>query len=143
MNTIILTTPSPEWILSKINKMPGVIRTKIIKRDGGKSDAPSKMHSRLALSYKPWISPDRKKHGVNKVFKDNFNCMIPDKIYEEYYPIRKRYAQMAKDKIRETLIIQREIQSLGRLKVQSRLRRLRKENAKIEAKLNKELQVNM
>ena len=143
MNTIILTTPSPEWVLSKINKMPGVIRTKIIKSHGGKSTAPSVMYGRLALSYKPWISPDRKKHGVNKVFKDKFNCLIPDEIYKDYFPIRKHYAQMAKDAIRETLLIQREIQSLGRLKVQSRLRKLRNENAKIEAKLNKELTAKM
>ena len=117
ISTVILTTPSPEWVLSKINKMPGVIRTKIIKSTGSASGAPSQMYARLALSYKPWISPDRKKHGVNKVFKDVFNCMIPDEIYKDYFPIRRKYAMMAKEAIRETLMIQRQLQTLDRLKV--------------------------
>lgn len=143
MNTVVLTTPSPEWILSKINKMPGVIRTKIIKSTGGISDAPSKMYGRLALSYKPWISPDRKKHGVNKIFKDNFKCLIPDEIYKDYFPIRRKYALMAKEAIRETLMIQRQLGSLERLKVTSRLRRLQNEELKIKTALNTELAKNM
>lgn len=137
INTVILTTPSPEWVLSKINKMPGVIRTKIIKRDGGKSDAPSKMYARLALSYKPWISPDRKKHGVNKVFKDNYNCLIPDEIYKEYYPIRRMYAMKAKEAIRKQLLIQREMADFEELRLQSRLRKLRADQFKYKKGLDK------
>lgn len=131
INTIILTTPSPTWILSKIAGMPGTLRTKIIKRDGGISDAPSKMYSRLALTYEPWRSPDLKKHGVNKRFKDEFNCLIPDEIYKEYYPIRKAYAKRAKIAIREALLIQRRVSSVKDLRLQARLRKLKADELKI------------
>ena len=117
--------------------MPGVIRIKIIKRDGGISDAPSKMFSRLALAYRPWISPDRKKHGVNKVFKDNYNCLIPDEIYEEYYPIRKHYAMLAKKEIRNTLLVQRQMKSLDGLKLDTRLRKMKADELKYRKKLDK------
>lgn len=136
MNNVILTTPSPEWILSKIAKMPGVIRIKIIKRSGGQRDVPSIMYSRLALAYKPWISPDRKKHGVNKVFKDEYICLIPDEIYKEYYPIRRRYARLAKQEIRNTLMVQRQMKSLDSLKLDGRLRRLKAEELKYAKKLD-------
>jgi len=116
--------------------MPGVVRIKIVKRDGGISDAPSKMYSRLALAYKPWISPDRKTHGVNKVFKDGYNCLIPDEIYKEYYPIRKAYARLAKEAIRDALRRQRMLGSLEHMKVEARLRRLRAEELKYKKNLD-------
>jgi len=136
INTVILTTPSPTWILSKIAGMPGVLRTKIVKRDGGISDAPSKMFSRLALSYEPWRSPDLKKHGVNKRFKDNYNCFIPDEIYKEYYPIRRHYAKMAKEQIRETLRIQRAMKSRDKMKLDQRIRKLESEERKYAKSLD-------
>ena len=137
INTIILTTPSPSWILSKIAGMPGTLRTKIVKRQGGNRDDPSTLWGRLALTYEPWQTPDMKKHGVNKRFKDVFNCYIPDQIYKEYYPIRRGYAMKAKLAIRDALIVQRKLQSLNSLKVDGRLRRLRAEELKIAKKLDK------
>jgi hypothetical protein len=137
INTIILTTPSPTWILSKIAGMPGTLRTKIVKRDGGIGDNPTRLYSRLALTYEPWYSPDLKKHGVNKRFKDNFNCYIPDEIYKEYYPIRKAYAMKAKLAIREALLIQRQVRSLNEIKLTQRLRRLKGEELKYAKKLDK------
>jgi len=136
MNNVILTTPSPDWILSKISQMPGTVRIKIVKRDGGISDAPSKMYSRLGLAYRPWISPDRKTHGVNKIFKDNYNCLIPDEIYKEYYPIRKAYARLAKEAIRNALIRQQMVGSLEHLKTEARLRKLKAEELKYKKKLD-------
>jgi len=137
INTIILTTPSPTWILSKIAGMPGTLRTKIVKRSGGIRDDPSTRWARLALTYEPWRTPDMKKHGVNKRFKDTFNCYIPDEIYKEYYPIRKGYAMQAKLAIRDALIVQRKLQSLNELKVDRRLRNLQAEELKIAKKLDK------
>ncbi len=137
INTIILTTPSPAWILSKIAKMPGTLRTKIVKRQGGISDAPSVKWGRLAITYEPWQTPDMKKHGVNKRFKDNYNCMIPDEIYKEYYPIRKHYAMQAKIAIREALNVQRRMQSIEDLKNEGRLRRLKAEELKYAKNLDK------
>jgi len=137
INTIILTTPSPTWILSKIANMPGTLRTKFIKRTGGISDAPNKKWGRLAITYEPWKTPDMKKHGVNKRFKDNFNCYIPDEIYKEYYPIRKHYAMQAKLAIREALLIQERMKSIEELKNEGRLRRLLAEELKIKKNLDK------
>jgi len=137
INTVILTTPSPKWILSKIAGMPGTLRTKIVKRDGGISDAPSKMYSRLALTYEPWTSPDLKKYGVNKRFKDAYNCLIPDEIYKEYYPIRKHYARQAKLAIREALLVQRRMRSIRDLNLDARLRRLQDTEKKLQDKVDK------
>jgi hypothetical protein len=137
INTVLMTTPSPTWILSKIAGMPGVMRSKVVKRDGGVSDAPSKVYARLALTYEPWRSPDLKSHGVNKRFKDTYNCLIPDEIYKEYYPIRKHYAKQAKIQIRETLMLQRKLGSLNRLKLENRLKRLEAEEAKHKKALDK------
>ncbi|MBA7491597.1 hypothetical protein ES702_02145 [subsurface metagenome] len=137
INTIILTTPSPTWILSKIANMPGTLRTKIVKRQGGIRDDPSTKWGRLAITYEPWKTPDMKKHGVNKRFKDNFNCYIPDEIYKEYYPIRKHYAMQAKLAIREALLVQERMKSIEGLKNEGRLRRLLAEELKIKKKLDK------
>ena len=137
INTIILTTPSPSWILSKIAGMPGTLRTKIVKRYSAVRDDPSTKWGRMAITYEPWRTPDMKKHGVNKRFKDNFNCWIPDEIYKEYYPIRKAYAMQAKLAIRDALIVQRKLQSLNEKKVDRRLRNILAEELKIAKNLDK------
>ena len=136
INTVILTTPSPTWILSKIAGMPGTLRTKIVKARGGVRDDPSTKWGRLAITYEPWRTPDMKKHGVNKRFKDNFNCYIPDEIYKDYYPIRKGYAMKAKLAIRDTLLVQQQMQSLNEVKLTQRLRRLKGEELKYAKKLD-------
>jgi hypothetical protein len=61
INTIILTTPSPTWILSKIAGMPGTLRTKIVKRDGGKGDNPTRLYSRARADFFRRISTQRGK----------------------------------------------------------------------------------
>ena len=104
MNCLVLTTPDPTWILSKMVNMPGTIRVKIIKRDGGIGDSKSQLYSRQARGYKPYRSPDLKKTGVNKILTDDFSCYIPDHIYDFYQPKREHYAKMAKRQIREVLL---------------------------------------
>lgn len=104
MNSLLLTTPDPTWILSKIATMPGTVRVKIIKRDGGIYDSPSRKWSRQAIGYRPWRSPDLKSHGVNKVIEDQFSCGLPDEFYKWYKPTRKKYATAAKLAMRAELI---------------------------------------
>ena len=96
MNTLMLTTPDPRWILSKIATMPGTIRVKIIKRDGGQGDNDSRVFSRRAIGYKPYKSPDLKKSGVNKVVEDDYSCKLPEEFYKWYKPTREAYAKRAK-----------------------------------------------
>ena len=103
MNTLMLTTPDPNWILSKIATMPGTIRIKIIKRRGGDSDADSIRFARRAVGYRPWVSPDLKSKGVNKVLMDDFSCKLPDEFYRWYKPTRERYARVAKLAMRAAL----------------------------------------
>lgn len=104
INTFMMTTPDPDWILSKIATIPGTIRIKVIKRDGGRSDAPSKLFARRAIGYKPYRSPDLKKTGVNKVIEDDYSCKLPDEFYFQWYkPTREFYAQAAKLAMREEL----------------------------------------
>ncbi len=103
MNTLMLTTPDPNWILSKIATMPGTLRIKVIKRRGGKSDADSIRFARRAIGYKPWKSPDLKSRGVNKVILDDFSCKLPEEFYRWYKPTRERYARAAKLAMRAAL----------------------------------------
>lgn len=104
MNTLVLTTPDPTWILSKVVNMPGTIRVKIIKRYSSHLNAPSDLYARQARGYKPYRSPDLKKTGVNRILTDDFSCHIPDEIYAFYQPKREHYAQMAKLNIRDTMM---------------------------------------
>ena len=105
MNTLILTTPDPDWILSKIANMPGVIKVFVTKRQGGIGDSDSRLFSRRATAYKPWKYPDGKGGGVNKIMMDEFSCKLPDPFYSEWYkPRREEYAYAAKLAMKAELI---------------------------------------
>lgn len=126
-NTLILTTPDPTWVLSKIANMPGMIRIKVVKRDGSSNlneTRESKLFARKAIGYKPWKSPDLKRGGVNKVLTDTFSCKMRDELYEYYYPIRKSYARKAKLQIRTNLLNSSRKEQLEELKNMKRLRKL-------------------
>jgi hypothetical protein len=103
MNNLLLTTPDPEWILSKMATMPGTMRIKITKRDGGRGDSDSRLYSRRAIGYVPWKYPDLKGGGVNKKLEDDFSCKLPDEFYKWYKPTREEYARQAKVFLREEL----------------------------------------
>ena len=104
MNTLILTTPDPTWILSKIANMPGTIKLNIIKRQGGIADSDSLLFSRRAVGYKLWKYPDGKGGGVNKIMEDEFSCKLPDPFYSEWYkPTREAYAHAAKVAMKKEL----------------------------------------
>lgn len=138
-NNLVLTSPSAGWILSKISQMPGMRRIKIIKRDGGIRDTPTKLFSRTAICYQPWRSPDLKAHGVYKRFYDQYSCQIPDEIYEIYYPIRREYARLAKMAIKEQLALRSTMSQVAQLRIKSRLRKLETEEVKIQKALSKVL----
>lgn len=103
MNCLLLTTPDPTWILKKILNMPGTIRGEVQKREGGISDAPSKVFARRCRGYKPYRMPDLKKTGVNVLWEDDYSCRIPDDVYAYYLPVRRNYALMAKQSIKDML----------------------------------------
>jgi hypothetical protein len=97
MNTLVLTTPDPTWILSKLVNMPGTLRGRVMKRD-------STRWGRKVRGYKPYRSPDLKKTGVNVKWEDTFNCKIPDEVYSYYKPLRDGYARLAKESVVSTIL---------------------------------------
>ncbi len=106
MNCLLLSTPDPTWILSKIATNPGMMRIKIIKRYGSRrslSPPPSVRFGRRAIGYRPYRLPDLKKTGVNKILVDDFSCKFPDHFYSWYKPTRDKYAKAAKLAIKEAL----------------------------------------
>ena len=104
MNSLMLTSPDPTWILSKIATMPGMIRVRITKRDGGRRDDDAKLYSRRAIGYRPWKSPDLKSGGVNRIIEDDYSCKLPEPFYSDWYkPTRESYARTAKMAMREEL----------------------------------------
>lgn len=128
-NCFILTTPDPTWILSKIANMPGMIRIKIVKRDGTTNmGAPdSVLYSRRAVGYKPWKSPDLKRGGVNKVLIDDFSCKMEQTLYDYYKPIRDQYARDAKKEIIKNLRNASRKEEINELGDMRRLRKLEKD----------------
>lgn len=142
-SNLILTTPNVSWILSKIAGMPGMRRVKIIKRYGTKSsDSESRKFSRIAIAYEPWKSPDLKTGGVYKRFYDKYSCKLPDPLYKIYQPIREEYARLAKMEIKKQLKLRSTLGRLENLRMDSRLRRLEKEEEKIQNDLAKILEEN-
>lgn len=105
---VILTTPTPEWILSKIGGMPGAYWIKITKRDGGTryldTLPDSRRFSRLATAYYPFKTPDLKTRKVRKRFYDEFSCKLNDKLYNQYYPVRQRYAQLVRQALKNEML---------------------------------------
>ena len=97
MNTLVLTTPDPTWILSKLVNMPGTLRGQVMKTD-------STRWARKCRGYKPYRSPDLKKTGVNVKWEDRYNCKIPDNVYSYYKPMRDEYARLAKRAVVDTIL---------------------------------------
>jgi hypothetical protein len=126
-NTVILTTPSPKWVLKKIASMPEMIRIKCTKRTGGRQDSDFIKFARVAKGYKSWDSPDLKRGGVNTVLEDQYSCKLPQELYDEYLPVRQKYAREAKLAIVRNLNRRREIEELEELKRMKQIRNLRKE----------------
>jgi hypothetical protein len=130
-NTLIFTTPDPTWILSKIANMAGMIRIKVVKRDGSEKvlidERAYRRFARTAIGYKPWKSPDLKRGGVNKIIIDDFSCKIEDDLYEWYKPIREHYAKNAKLSILKNLNNATRKAEMEEMKTMKKLRTLEKE----------------
>ena len=126
-NTVILTTPSPTWVLGKIRNMPDMIRVKCTKRSGGVQDEEYRRFARKAKAYKRWDSPDLKRGGVNTKWIDMYSCKLEQSLYDEYKPIREEYARQAKLEIIKNLNRQKIKRELEELKEQKAVKKLRKE----------------
>ena len=105
---LMLTTPTPEWILSKIGQMPGAYWVKITKRDGAGGRylgrlPDSRRYARRATAYWPFKTPDLKSRRVKKRFYDEFSCKLDDDMYAHYNPTRQKYAEMVRVAMKDAL----------------------------------------
>lgn len=141
--TLILTTPDPQWILSKISNLESVKRIKIIKRSGGKGDSDTVKFSRRAVCYEPYRSPDLKKTGVNKRWEDDYNCKIRQDIYDYYKPLRESYNTLAKETIREEIFNKAKVKEIKELRYEANKQKLENMIAKEKAKKLKLIQNNI
>ena len=94
---IILTTPTPMWIVKKVRCMPQSVMIKITKSSGNKWD-------RTATAYRNWVSPDFKSTGVKTIYEDHFSCKLPDQLYKPYNLYREGYVHEIAEEIDLALI---------------------------------------
>jgi len=103
MACLIMTTPDPTFILSKIRRLPGLIRIEVKPSTSQNKEWP-KNADRVAIAYQKRYLPDSQKFYMRKLWRDNFRAVLPDEIYKYYTPIRERYTEMAKEMMWEALI---------------------------------------
>jgi len=140
--SLIFTTPKAGWVLNKIGAFPEMIRIKVVKLGGQDlliQDKESIKFSRRAIGYKPWLSPDLKKHGVNKVLQDDFSCKMRDDLYSYYQPLRDSYNDQIKAAMKQELHTRALVRQVRESQVQvkamaysQRLGKLKKRQAKLE-----------
>jgi len=90
---MILTTPTPSWVIYKMRKFPQSVNIKVIRLT---SDTQRKQRLRIAKAYRNWVSPDMKRSGVTTIYQDSFDATLPDDFFYDYYkPLRATYAREA------------------------------------------------
>ena len=94
---LILTTPTPTWVLYKMRTFPQTINIKITKMESGDTPGhttPRRM--RIARAYRSWVAPDFKKQGVRTIYEDHYDAMLPNDLFWDWYkPLRDSYAKQA------------------------------------------------
>lgn len=94
--SLILTTPTPTWIIKKLRGFPDAMNVKITKPD-------SSEWRRRARAYQQNMLPDMTKYRVRVVFDDYFSCKMPDDFYWKWYqPLRSEYENMALNLIKQS-----------------------------------------
>lgn len=96
---LLFTAPNPKWLLTHVRGLPGGHTGRISKFTA----APRAEHLRYMKVYAGWTSPDFKKSGVKPIFMDHFSVRLPNKVFYEYDKVRRSYAQVAKERMWQTL----------------------------------------
>jgi GTPase SAR1 family protein len=101
---VIFSAISAEDITSKIRGLRNAIIIDIIKDSNERQP-----YRRIAEAY---ILRRSYKGRVWKdyLFRDNFNCHVPDDFYAWYHPLRDKYAEIFKKRMREKLDRNKELQ---------------------------------
>ena len=93
LGSVIMTTPTPEFIFKKIRKFPQAINVSIIKTTGSKRGLA--IYKRRAKAYLQYYNIVKGYRVRGPVYQDDFLCKMPDKFYEWYKPLRDTYEDMA------------------------------------------------
>jgi len=96
--SLILTTPTPVWIIKKLRGFPDAFNVSIIKTTG----APGTEWVREAKGYQEVILPDMRKSRIYHRYSDDFNCYMPDEFFVWYKPLRDAYEVLALDLIEKS-----------------------------------------
>jgi len=97
---LILTSPSPLWIIKKVRGFPQAVTLRIIK---AMDDTKRLKRYRIAKAYRYWVTPDMKKSGVRTIFEDHFSALMDNEFYDWYKPKRDGYAGSAVRNLRREL----------------------------------------
>ena len=97
--SIIFTTPDPRWLLKHIRDLPGGHNGRVSKMTGN----PYQRTHRYMKIYEGWLAPDLKKSGVKAKYEEFYDVMLPDDVFQDYDKVRRRYAQIAKQRVLELL----------------------------------------
>lgn len=92
---IIFSAIDRDDVVSKIRNFKSTVIIDVTKEGAKKSSPyPSERNHRTCHAWHYW--KDRLgKQGNENDWSETFNCHVPDKFYEWYYPIRKKFANMS------------------------------------------------
>jgi hypothetical protein len=96
--SLILTTPSPKFVLKKIREFPDSITVRIMHATHAE-ESPD-VWQRVAVGYKHRYLPSGTSR-VRKLFIDQFSAKMPDDFYAWYKPVRDGYEKLERSILQE------------------------------------------
>ncbi len=97
--SVIYTTPSPTLIVGKLRNFPQTITLKVSKTSGDRYGR----RLRRVTAYRSWMMPDLHKMRVKKLYIDDYNCMLPQKVYEWVTTERRGYIKQIEEQLQKEL----------------------------------------
>ena len=99
LGSVIMTTPTPDYIFKKIRKFPQAINLSIYKVTGKKTG--SGPYLRQAKAYLQYYNIVKGYRVRGPIYYEDFSCLMPDWFYEWYKPLRDAYEKIALDMMME------------------------------------------
>lgn len=102
LGALVGSTPSPEWVLRKLRRFPSAYTVRVQKTDGHSNRTGGKTAwKRYAFGFKFWLHADLKHSGVRKLWRDEFDCRMPEEFFKWYKPLRDSYEDLALQLLQE------------------------------------------
>ena len=99
LGSVIMTTPTPDYIFKKIRKFPQAINLSIYKVTGKKTGMGP--YLRQAKAYLQYYNIVKGYRVRGPIYYEDFSCLMPDWFYEWYKPLRDAYEKIALDMMME------------------------------------------